>query len=58
MRISRSGGDRIGLIRNGYEANLLLVDGNPLEDISVTERISMVISKGERIDRSELFAPQ
>jgi imidazolonepropionase-like amidohydrolase len=47
--------DRMGLIRKGYEANLLLVDGNPLKDISVTERISMVVFKGEELDRAELF---
>ena len=47
--------DRIGLIKKGYQANLLLVNGNPLKEISVTERISLVIFKGERIDRSELF---
>jgi imidazolonepropionase-like amidohydrolase/ABC-type multidrug transport system permease subunit len=47
--------DRMGLIKKGYLANLLLVDGNPLKDISVTERISMVMFKGERVDRSELF---
>jgi len=46
---------RIGLIRKGYDANLLLVDGNPLQDISATERISTVFFKGERVDRSELF---
>jgi imidazolonepropionase-like amidohydrolase/ABC-type multidrug transport system permease subunit len=46
---------RIGLIRKGYEASLLLVDGNPLQDISATERISTVFFKGERVDRSELF---
>jgi len=50
--------DRMGLIRKGYQANLLLVDGNPLNDISVTERISMVMFKGERVDRSELFEQQ
>ncbi|MGA3187929.1 MAG: amidohydrolase family protein [Bryobacteraceae bacterium] len=50
--------DRMGLIKKGYEANLLLVDGNPLKDISVTERISMVMLKGERVDRSELFDQQ
>jgi cytosine/adenosine deaminase-related metal-dependent hydrolase len=50
--------DRMGLIKKGYEANLLLVDGNPLKDISVTERISMVMFKGERVDRSELFDQQ
>jgi ABC-type multidrug transport system permease subunit len=46
---------RIGLIRKGYDASLLLVDGNPLQDISVTERISTVFFKGERVDRSDLF---
>jgi imidazolonepropionase-like amidohydrolase/ABC-type multidrug transport system permease subunit len=51
-------GDRIGLIRKGYEANLLLVDGDPLQDISATERISVVVFKGERVDRSELFTVQ
>jgi hypothetical protein len=46
---------RIGLIREGYDANLLLVDGNPLLDIAATERISEVIFRGERLDRSRLF---
>jgi imidazolonepropionase-like amidohydrolase len=46
---------RIGLIRKGYEASLLLVDGNPLQDIAATERISMVVFKGERVDRAELL---
>ena len=48
-------GNRMGLIRSGYVASLLLVDGNPLTDISATERISMVVYKGERVNRSELF---
>jgi len=47
--------DRIGLIQKGYEANLLLVDGNPLQDISATERISNVFFKGERINRGNLL---
>jgi hypothetical protein len=46
---------RIGLIRKGYDASLLLVDGNPMQDISATERISTVFFKGERVDRSSLF---
>jgi len=45
----------IGSIRVGNDADLLLVDGNPLEDISAVERISVVIFKGEQIDRSDLF---
>jgi ABC-type multidrug transport system permease subunit len=50
-----SADQRIGLIRKGYDASLLLVDGNPLQDISATERISTVFLKGERVDRSTLF---
>jgi len=46
---------QIGSIHPGNDADLLVVDGNPLEDISATERISLVVFKGERIDRTELF---
>jgi imidazolonepropionase-like amidohydrolase len=47
--------NKIGSIKAGNDADLLIVDGNPLEDITATERISLVVFKGERIDRSELF---
>jgi len=47
--------DKIGSIRPGNDADLLVVDGNPLEDISSTERISLIVFKGERIERSALF---
>jgi imidazolonepropionase-like amidohydrolase/ABC-type multidrug transport system permease subunit len=51
--------DHIGSIRVGNDADLLVVDGNPLEDISVTERISWVIFKGERVyNRAGLFAQE
>jgi imidazolonepropionase-like amidohydrolase/ABC-type multidrug transport system permease subunit len=46
---------QIGSIHPGNDADLLVVDGNPLEDISATERISLVVFKGERIDRTGLF---
>ncbi len=46
---------RIGTIQPGNDADLLIVDGNPLEDIAATERISLVVLKGERIDRTSLF---
>lgn len=46
---------RIGTIRRGMDADLMLVDGNPLEDVRATERISLVVFKGERIHRSALF---
>jgi imidazolonepropionase-like amidohydrolase/ABC-type multidrug transport system permease subunit len=47
--------NRIGTIREGMDADLLLVDGNPLQDISATERISLVVFKGERVHRADLF---
>ena len=50
--------DRIGLIQEGHQANLLLVDGNPLKDIKQIESIQTVFLKGERIDRSDLFDQQ
>jgi imidazolonepropionase-like amidohydrolase/ABC-type multidrug transport system permease subunit len=46
---------RIGLIVPGHDANLLLVDGDPTREISATERISMVVLKGERVRRVDLF---
>jgi imidazolonepropionase-like amidohydrolase len=47
--------NRIGSIRKGNDATLLIVEGNPLQDISVLERISRVIFKGEIVGRPGLF---
>jgi imidazolonepropionase-like amidohydrolase/ABC-type multidrug transport system permease subunit len=47
--------NRIGGIRKGMDADMVLVDGNPLQDIGATERISMVMFKGERLNRPDLF---
>lgn len=46
---------RIGLVQKGYEASLLLVEGNPLIDIAATESISLVVYKGERLRRGILL---
>jgi imidazolonepropionase-like amidohydrolase/ABC-type multidrug transport system permease subunit len=46
---------RIGLVKQGYDANLILVDGNPMKDIKQIESVTSVILKGERVARSELF---
>jgi imidazolonepropionase-like amidohydrolase len=46
---------RIGSIREGREADLILVEGNPLEDISALERVTYVLFRGEQIDRPGLF---
>ena len=48
-------GGRIGSIEKGKDANLLLVDGNPLKDIKSLSRISLVMLKGERVNRSTLL---
>jgi len=48
-------GNRMGLIKEGYDANFLLVDGNPVKEIKQIESIQSVIFKGERVSRSELF---
>ena len=47
---------RIGLVAAGHDADLLVVDGNPLTDIAALERISLVVFKGERIRRAALFS--
>ncbi|MBV8551964.1 MAG: amidohydrolase family protein [Acidobacteriaceae bacterium] len=47
--------ERIGLIQKGREATFILVDGDPLEDISNTEHIYSVVFRGERINRPDLF---
>jgi len=50
--------NHIGVLRPGNDADLLIVDGDPTNDISATERISDVFFKGERVDRSELFTQE
>lgn len=47
--------NRIGLIREGMDANLLLLDGDPVQDISATEHVNAVYLRGERIERGDLF---
>lgn len=46
---------RMGRIAAGFEANLLIVNGSPLEQIESTTHISRVLYRGERIQRFELF---
>ena len=47
--------NRIGTIEKGKDANLLLVDGDPLKDVKSLSRISMVMLKGERVNRTVLL---
>jgi len=53
-RLLRAEG-RIGLVAPDHDANLLIVDGDPTHDITSTERIAMVVLKGERVRRVDLF---
>lgn len=46
---------RIGTVEKGKEASLLIVDGNPLQDVKALSSISTVFFKGERVSRSDLF---
>ena len=46
---------RIGTIEKGKEATLLIVDGNPLQDVRALSSISYVFLKGERVARTTLF---
>jgi imidazolonepropionase-like amidohydrolase len=48
-------GARTGLLQPGYEATAVLVEGNPLADISATARIVTLFFKGERVNRASLF---
>ncbi len=47
--------NRIGTIEKGKEASLLIVDGNPLQDVHALSAISTVFFKGERVNRPQLF---
>ena len=46
---------RLGTIEKGKEATLLIVDGNPLQDVRALSSVSTVFMKGERVSRSGLF---
>jgi adenine deaminase len=49
---------RLGSIEKGKDATMLVVDGNPLQDVRATEAISFVMLKGEQVNRAELFKPE
>lgn len=44
----------LGTIERGKLADLLLIDGNPLTDVSTTRRITAVIANGRLYDRTHL----
>ena len=44
------------MVVEGSPADLVLLDGNPLEDIGNTRRIAGVVRRGEWLDRATLDA--
>ena len=46
--------DRTGSIQAGFEADLLVVEGNPAENISDTRNIRYVFNNGKLVDRESL----
>jgi imidazolonepropionase-like amidohydrolase/ABC-type multidrug transport system permease subunit len=46
---------RLGTVEKGKEATLLIVDGNPLQDVRALSSVSTVFMKGERVNRTALL---
>jgi len=46
---------RIGTIEVGKDANIVVIDGDPLRDIKSLSRISLVYLRGERVGRAGLL---
>jgi imidazolonepropionase-like amidohydrolase len=44
-------GDRLGAIAPGFDADLVAVDGNPLDDITAVRRVAFVMKHGEVVKR-------
>jgi imidazolonepropionase-like amidohydrolase len=42
-------GDRTGRLAPGLDADLLLVDGDPLADTGALERVRLVVSRGREV---------
>jgi|NorSeaMetagenome_1021524.scaffolds.fasta_scaffold21907_1 hypothetical protein len=47
--------DTLGTIQIGNEADLILINGNPLNDMSDIRKVSLVIKNGKMFKPSELF---
>jgi len=49
-------GDRIGAIVPGMQADLIVVDGNPLDDITALERVLLVMKAGQVVHDDQTLA--
>lgn len=43
-------GEELGALRPGYVADVLIVDGNPIEDLSALQRVKIVILAGQVVE--------
>ncbi|UAB77790.1 amidohydrolase family protein [Erythrobacter sp. SCSIO 43205] len=43
-------GDQIGQLKPGYSADIIAVDGNPLEDVTILEEVDFVMVRGRVIE--------
>lgn len=50
--------NRIGFLKPGFDASFILVEGNPLDDITVTQRLAYVMFLGEHVQREALLEEQ
>jgi adenine deaminase len=48
--------DQLGMVATGKNANFLVLDANPLDNIANTRRISRVYLRGGEVDRAALDA--
>jgi len=49
-------GDRIGRIKEGYEADLAIFDADPVADVRATAQVHAVINNGTLLRAEELMA--
>ena len=48
--------DQLGLLAAGKSADFIVLDANPLDDITNTRRIASVYLRGQKVDRAALSA--
>lgn len=51
------GWNQVGQVKAGYNADLLVLDQNPVQDVGNLKKIHMVVLNGEILDRDRLLHP-